>query len=326
MRTSSLAVLLVFCMCKPATSAAIRSAQAEQARVVSGLLTTPENRIDFAMSKFAIDKVIDPSLNVSAVLVQLNQMTERIKAMAGSGASAIQKLAAVRTYIYVAGEWNGNRPFAYDMSDPLGTNLNNKLLKTYIVTRRGNCVSMPILFAILADRLGVHVAVSTAPLHVVLKYIDDSSGKGFNIETTSGGLPARDAWLRQNFPMTDAAIRNGVYLKTLSKREALAVFAQLILEHDMQTRQYRSLIDVAERILKAYPNDVNAMLAEGTAYAYLIDEEFRQKYRGPNEIPPKLLPQYQFYARRNAELFDRAIALGWRDTENKVTTSPPGAQ
>jgi regulator of sirC expression with transglutaminase-like and TPR domain len=181
---------------------------------------------------------------------------------------------------------------------------------------------MPILFLILADRLGVHMAVSTAPLHVFLKYIDDKSGKTFNIETTSGGLPARDAWLRQSFPMTDAAIRNGVYLKTLSRKEALAVFAELILEHDMQTRQYHALIDVAERILKYYPADVDAMLAEGTAYAHLIDVEFKQKYPNPNDIPPRLLPKYELYARRNEELFDRAIALGWRNTENKVTTSP----
>jgi len=317
-------LLLVFCMSAPASGAAIHRYAVDQSMIVGRLLATPEDQIDFEKAKLAIDRLIAPNSNVRALLAQIDQMTRRIKAMAGPDVSAIQKLAAVRKYIYVAGEWNGYRPFQYDRDDPLGTNLDNKLLATYVATRRGNCVSMPILFLILADRLGVHVAVSTAPLHVFLKYIDDKSGRAFNIETTSGGLPARDAWLRQNFPMTDEAVRNGVYLKTLSRREALAVFAELILEHDMRTREYHALIAVAELILKNYPADVDAMLAEGTAYAHLIDIEFRQKYPDPNAIPPKLLPDYQFYARKNEELFDRAIALGWRDTENKVTTSPTG--
>jgi regulator of sirC expression with transglutaminase-like and TPR domain len=321
MRSRALAVLLVLYAFEPANSSTSHTVSADQLRIVGSLLATPEGQIDFAKSKLAIDKLVDPAIDVTAFLTQVDQMTARVESMAGPDASAIKKLAAVRKFIYVAGEWNGYRPFQYDMSDPFGTNLDNKLLPTYVATRRGNCVSMPILFLILADRLGVHMAVSTAPLHVFLQYIDDKSGKTFNIETTSGGLPARDAWLRQSFPMTDAAIRNGVYLKTLSRKEALAVFAQLILEHDMQTRQYHALIDVAERILKYYPADLDAMLAEGTAYAHLIDVEFKQKYPNPYDIPPTLWPEYQLYARKNEELFDRAIALGWRDTENKVTTS-----
>lgn len=283
--------------------------------IVRTLLATPESKIDFARAKLTIDKLVDPQVDVASGLAQIDRMAEIVSKMAGTNAGPIQKLGAVRRFIYVDGEWNGHRPFQYDLNDPLGQRLANKLLPIYIATRRGNCVSMPILFVIVADRLGVHATISTAPLHVFAKYVDDRRGKVYNLETTSGGYPERDAWLRQNFPMTDEAVKNGVYLKTLSRREAVAVMAELLLEHDMQERHYRAVIDMAELILEFYQNDVNAMLAEGTAYAHLIDVEFRQRYPDPQNIPRKLKPVYQTYARKNEELFDRALALGWHDTE-----------
>jgi regulator of sirC expression with transglutaminase-like and TPR domain len=299
-----------------------RSESGVSAPIVRALLTAPEKQIDFANAKLTIDKEVDPKIDVAIWLRRVDQMVQTIRSMAGPNASTIQKLAAVRRFIYEDGDWNGHRPFHYDLSDPLGTNIANKLLPTYIETRRGNCVSMPILFIILADRLGVHVTASTAPFHVFVKFVDDATGKTYNLETTSGGYPARDAWYRQKMPMTDDAIRNGVYMKTLSRKETVAVMAQLILENDAATGRYRDIVETADVILKYYPHDVDAMLEEGTAYARLMDE-IKQKYPNPNEILPNLVPVYKGYAQENDELFDRALSLGWRDTENKMTTSQP---
>ena len=287
------------------------------------LLATPDAKIDFATAKLAIDKLVDPSIDIAAWHVRIDQMVQTVRIMAGPNATTIQKLAAVRRFIYVDGEWNGHRPFQYDLTDPLGTHLVNKLLATYLTTRRGNCVSMPVLFVILADRLGVHVTLSTAPFHLFVKFVDDATGKTYNLETTNGGLPERDDWIRQQSPMTDEAVRNGLYLKTLTRKESLGVMALLLLEHYEATRRYRDVIAVAEMILKVYPNNAEAMLSEGTAYAGLIDVEFRAKYTQPIDIPASLRPVYASYARRNAELFDRTLALGWRDAEHKMTTDGP---
>jgi len=96
------------------------------------------------------------------------------------------------------------------MSDPLGQNPTHDLLTSYLASRKGNCVSMPILFVILGERLGLNVTLSTAPLHVLVKYTDAQSGVTYNLEATSGGGFTRDAWYRQNLPMTDVAIANGI--------------------------------------------------------------------------------------------------------------------
>ena len=65
------------------------------------------------------------------------------------------KLNGLIQYLYHPGEWNDNKPFQYDLDDPLGTKKpNNKLISNYLKTRKGNCVSMPILVQSLGERLG----------------------------------------------------------------------------------------------------------------------------------------------------------------------------
>ena len=116
---------------------------------VQTYLTLGGHDINYAEFKFLVDQIVDPSIDVKAVKASLSKLTERIRVDLTDNATSRQKIAAIRKHIYVAGEWNDNRPFAYDLSDPLGHNIQNKLLSTYLETRRGNCVSMPILFLIV---------------------------------------------------------------------------------------------------------------------------------------------------------------------------------
>jgi len=201
------------------------------------------------------------------------------------------------------------------MSDPLGTKIVNKLLPNYIATRRGNCVSMPILFLILATRMDLPVTLSTAPLHFFIKYADDVTGQTINLETTSGAYPTRDEWIRKQAPMTDQAITNGVYLRALTIRETLAAMAAVVLEADVDQRRSQEGIDVADVILEYYPNFTFAMAMQGAAYAFQIQAEFVDKYPRPIDIPPPLLPRYQMLLERNLSSFARAEALGWREDE-----------
>ena len=70
---------------------------------------------------------------------------------------------------------------------------------------------------------------SLAPLHVFVKFTDEA-GTVTNLETTSGALPARDVHYRNQLPMTDEAITNGVFLAELSQEETVAVIATVLVE------------------------------------------------------------------------------------------------
>ena len=281
------------------------------------ILAAPDDKIDFARAKLAIDKLIDPGIDVDATLREIDAMASAARALVGPQATDIAKLRAVRKYIYDAGPWNGDRPFRYDLADPLGLQMTHKTLPNYLSTRLGNCVSMPVLFLILADRLGVHVTLSTAPNHLFLKYVDDARGTVLNIEATNGGSPARDVWIRQQFPMSDRALANGVYLKTLSRRETVAAMAELVLEHDMAKSHYRDAVDVAAVVLKAWPHFAPVLVDEGSAAARLIDLEYRAKYPMPQDIPPDRRAGYLALVNLNRTTFAKAEALGWRESDGQ---------
>ena len=218
---------------------------------------------------------------------------------------------ALRYHMYKASPWNGNRPFTYDLDDPFGANVRNKLLTTYLATRRGNCVSMPLLFIILGQKLGVDVTAAAAPNHVFVKY-RDHEGKFFNLETTSGAGFARDEWMRQQFPMTDESIALGIYMRPLTKKETVAVMVGTLLEfYDRQGMQDQR-IALARFAAQHSPKDVSFILHEHQAYFAKWKQEFTSKYPTPNDIPMDKRPLFMEYEGRMKALYEQAYALGWR--------------
>ncbi|MDQ4087725.1 MAG: transglutaminase-like domain-containing protein, partial [Pseudomonadota bacterium] len=212
--------------------------------------------------------------------------------------------------IYESGPWNGHRPFTYNHDRPLGDHLPDKLLHNYLATRRGQCVSMPVLFLVLAEKLGVEMRLASAPHHMFLRYTDPA-GRRFNIEATSGGHPARDQWYRRQFPMTDRAIESGLYMRTLSRRESVALMATTLLEHLVGKRRHEEAIDLAAVILEHDPRDAQVMVTQASCCGRLMETEFAAKYPVPFLIPEPARSRYRFLAAMNEALFARAEALGW---------------
>lgn len=269
---------------------------------------------DFLRSKLTFDSLVNPVIDSTATTRTIERMTTTARELAGANANDARKLAAVRTVIYQAGPGNDNRPFAYDMRDPLGRNIQNKLLATYVRTRLGNCVSMPILFLILADRLGLNVGLATAPHHVFVRYTA-ADGRAVNLETTSGGHPARDVWYQENMPMTDLALSNGIYMRTLSRRESVATMALTVGEFLLGAGRYAEVIDVAEAIGEYAPRDVGPILLAGEAYGRMFADEFENRYPTLEAIPPTLHARYRELATMNSSLYAHAESLGWRPSE-----------
>lgn len=269
---------------------------------------------DYVSAKLVFDSMVDPTIDVGRVTRDLAELASRARELAGAGADDMRKLAAVRMLIYRDGPWNDHRPFAYDHADPYGRDVRNKLLSTYLETRRGNCVSMPILFLILADALGARVALCAAPLHVFVRHFAEDGG-AVNLEATSGALPARDVWYRENLPITDAALANGLYLRTLSRREGVALMAVTVMEHLMGLERYEEALAVGAAIREAAPRDVETLVRCGTAYGRLLEREFISVYPSPDQIPPGSRARYAHLAQMNAQAFAEAEALGWREPD-----------
>jgi regulator of sirC expression with transglutaminase-like and TPR domain len=246
---------------------------ASLAAAVEAVLSVPEAEVDYAEAKLALDLLVDPLLDVDAARAELDRLTDAALRLAGQGAHPGMKLAALGRLIYEPGPWNEERPFAYDQADPEGTLISNKLLPNYLSRRLGNCVSMPVLFVILADRIGLDMALASAPFHVLVRH-RMPDGRIINLETTSGAHPARDEWYRGLGPMSDRALKNGIYLRSLSRREGAALMANVVLEHLAEVGQSDEMIETAQAILRADPRNIAALVWQGGAYGQLLAAEF----------------------------------------------------
>lgn len=273
------------------------------------LFATPENRLDLARAKVAIDRMIDPAIDEAATLKQLDELATSIRNRFPAGASSRAKLDVLLSSLYRPGPWNDHRPFSYDLSDPLGTAIRNKLLSTYLTTRKGNCVSMPILVMLLGQKLGLDVTLATAPLHVLVKFQGDD-GQWINVETTSGGFK-QDASYQREMGITPLAMTNQIYLRPLSKRESLGVIASTLMEHYGDINRQNHRIQVANLALEANPKDTEAMLQKGNAYFKLMKAAYMDRYRSPDEIPMDKREEFAILSQSNIRWFQQAEGLGW---------------
>lgn len=302
---------------RSAWTAALCTRSRQLARRVRALFDQAEDRVDYARAVLTINQMVDPSIDVKANLAKIDAIVKQIKATVSPGAKSWDKMLALRKYLYEKGGWNDFAPFAYDFDDPLGTKIANKLIPNYLASKKGNCISMPVLFIVLGQRLGLDVTASTAPLHIFVKYTDSDTGKVYNIETTSGGNPARDDWYREHMPMTDQAIANGLYLQRLTKRETLVVMATVLTEHRAQREEYEAAIALSDLALEYYPKDVNAMLRKGSANYRLLKKDFLSKYRSIDEIPADRREYFQRLSEGNRYWFAKAESLGWREPDRE---------
>jgi regulator of sirC expression with transglutaminase-like and TPR domain len=289
------------------------SSNFRDAKTLKAILEQPEEAIDFAKANLTIDKIVDPSIDIEANLKRIDAIVKIIQSLLPANPSSQDKMLAVRKYLYESGAWNNHQPYQYDFADPKGIKIVNKLLPTYLTTHKGNCISMPLLFIVLGQRLGIDVTASTAPLHVLVKYTDSDTGQSYNLETTSGANPARDVWYQQTMHITDEALANKIYLQKLSKRETVAVMAQVLAEDYYDKQEYEKAMMVSDVVLKYYKNAVSSMLMKGTLFYHLLAKHYLSKYPAPYLIPPAERPYFEFLSINNHHWFEKSESLGWRE-------------
>jgi len=133
-----------------------------QGQNIQDILKLPEDKINLAIAKLVIDKMVDPSIDINIYLSKLDSMIIDINKILGPRTKSMDKMLSIKTYLFDAGKWNNHQPYVYDLDDPLGRKIENKLLPNFIKTKKGNCVSMPFLFLILGKMMGIDVVASTA--------------------------------------------------------------------------------------------------------------------------------------------------------------------
>ena len=305
-----------------ATPSVVDDPVASNLKALEEIFSLPETEIDLARAKLTIDQMLDPRIDIEQTLQQIDIMASALREQLPLEAKAREKLDALRKYLYQTGPWNDHQPFSYDLSDPQGRNLSSKLLPSYLTTRKGNCVSMPILFIILGQRIGLDVAAATAPEHVFVKYRDES-GRQYNLETTSGAGFARDAWMRQQMPMTDQAIASGIYMRTLTKKETVVLMSETLDTFYARSGLDLARVELAHLQLKHDPTSILAVLHLVSVYSRALNS-YRMQAAPIALLQPTREREVYFQLQQKRDYWlGQALALGWRDPTESLETAQP---
>jgi len=172
-----------------------------------------------------------------------------------------------------------NMPFMYDFEDVFGNeDWSQMFVSKLLATKKGNCHSLPYLYKILAEELGETAHLSLAPNHIYIKHYSRKTG-WYNTELTSASFPI-DAWLMASGYVHMDAIRNEVYMDTLSQKESLALnlldLAQGY-ERKFGIQDGEFILKAADRALDVNPNFINALLLKAETQKKLFEDKMLMK-------------------------------------------------
>ncbi len=153
-------------------------------------------------------------------------------------------------------------PFGYDFQDVFGHKTRENLFVSKLLeTHKGNCHSLPYLYKILCEELGVDANLALAPNHVYVKHKNIKEG-WYNTELTSGIFP-NDSWIMASGFVHIDAISNGVYMKALNNRESIAlVMIDLADNYNAKfpNNDGTFVLKCAETAILNYPNFATALI------------------------------------------------------------------
>ena len=202
----------------------LRTQNSYENLTIEEILQLPEEEIDVGIASLVLAKEFYPDMDIDFFIHSFDSLANRFNKFFGQHTDPDQRIRALNTFLYKSGAWNKGKIFSYDNDDLEAKELNNRFINGYITTKKGSCITMPLLYVILAERLDWPVYPVLTPKHFFLRYVPENPIAGFqgNIEATNGGSYFPDEQYQADLQIPEKAVKNGVYLRNLTKKEYLA--------------------------------------------------------------------------------------------------------
>lgn len=205
-------------------------------------------------------------------------------------------------------------PYYYDYIDYRAENdKRNYFVTKTLATGTGQCHTLPIMYLILAEALGVEAYLSYNPQHSFIRFKNNKSVM-VNYETTVGQFMT-DQFYLETLPVMAKAKRNNLYLQTLSKEQVIAttlldLAANFTFKHWIGNTSF--IEDCLTTANQQFPEteyiNTRSHYLHRKLYAYEINNMVQKKgLKGLDEIPNdpealKLYNEYQAYMNRVNQL------------------------
>lgn len=124
-----------------------------------------DESVDLVLVNLEIARDADPAIDPSACLAAIDALADRVRARCPSSATASDLIGQINQTLFVEDEYRGNTD---DYFDP-----RNSYLNQVIERRLGIPISLAILYAAVAGRLGLRLDGINTPLHFLLRVTDE---------------------------------------------------------------------------------------------------------------------------------------------------------
>ena len=180
-------------------------------------------------------------------------------------------------------------PFRYNFDDMFGQqDWSNMFVSKLMATHKGNCHSMPYLYKILCDELGISCHLALAPNHIYIKHLSEKVG-WYNTELTSGSFPI-DAWIMASGYIPLEAIQNGIYMEALDDKKCLTLCVYDLakgFDRKYPDNDGAFIIKCCDLALVHFPNFINATILKAETRKRQCERLMKEK----NIPTPKALAQ-----------------------------------
>lgn len=264
---------------------------------IKQILALPEDKIDIGTAALTFAHEIYPHIDIAVYSKKLDALADEARKIAGPNAGPDQTEIAINKMF-------GREGFHYDFSTNAKGDWSNFFLPGILDTKHGICGTMPMLYMAVAQRMGLPIYPVAAPQHSFLR-ITDPRITYPNVEATSGGTKSDSSYIKE-FHITDTALRNGTYMRTMTHHEYLAVLLEANADYYDHKGDYARSIKYYNMAAEIDPHSDGAALglmmvylrkswlAERNALGLPSDDSFKEAKED--------FEQSEFYRNRVKEL------------------------
>jgi hypothetical protein len=213
-------------------------------------------------------------------------------------------------------------PFQYNFDDFAGQKeWSSMFVSTLMQIKKGNCHSLPYLYKMIMDDLGQPAYLSLAPNHIYIKAQNKRVG-WYNIELTCGDFPT-DAWLMASGYVHTDALRNGIYMDTLSQKQSVSL-CLVDLAQGYQAKfgiqDGSFILKCCETALTHFPNYINALLLKAETLTALYKQTDQASDKG-KELLAQMNDTYAFIHKLGYRKMPQNMYLNWLRSSGTQTTN-----
>jgi hypothetical protein len=213
-------------------------------------------------------------------------------------------------------------PFQYNFDDFAGQkDWSSMFVSTLMQTKKGNCHSLPYLYKMIMDELGQPAYLSLAPNHIYIKAQNKRVG-WYNIELTCGDFPT-DAWLMASGYVHTDALRNGIYMDTLSQIQSVSLcLVDLAQGYQVKfgIQDGSFILKCCETALTHFPNYINALLLKAETLTALYKQTDQESENG-KQLFYQMNETYALIHKLGYRKMPQNMYLNWLRSSGTQTTN-----